>query len=91
MDVDTALREIDAAVRKHVDDEYEETRSAYRETLAEVDAHAGGDAVEEVTTWVASHVREHGERPSVDRVEAEAADAVRSHGGEIPADSRLAD
>lgn len=89
MDVETALREIDEAHRKHVGGDYDETRDAYGETLSEVESLAGGGAVEDVTRYVAGYLRDNEEEPPVGAVEAEAAEAVRDRGGEVPDESRL--
>ena len=90
MDVETALRQIDEAHQKHVGGGYDETREAYGETLSEVESLAGGEAVEDVMRYVAGYIRDNEDRPPVGTVEAEAAEAVRDHGGEVPDDSRLA-
>lgn len=89
MDVETALREIDEANHKHVGDEYDDRRDEYREALEAAADLAGGDAVDDVTRFIAGHIREEGEHPSVDEVDEHAAEAVRDHGGEVPVDSRL--
>ncbi|GAB3414471.1 hypothetical protein GCM10027435_09450 [Haloparvum alkalitolerans] len=91
MDVETALREIDEANAKHVGEEgYERLREEYERGLREVDGIAGGAAVEELCRHLAGHIRHHGDRPPVPVADLYAAAAVRAVGGEVPAESFLA-
>lgn len=89
MDVETALREVDEAVAKEIGGEDDAFREALRTALKAVDSAAGGDAVEDLTRFVAGHVREHEERPAPTTVDKRAAEIVREHGEELPEDSYL--
>lgn len=91
MDVETALRQIDAANDKHVGGaDYERQREAYESTLREVERVGGGDAVEELTTWVCEFIREEERRPDADAVDDRAARRLDERGEDVPSDSHLA-
>ncbi|MFB6221997.1 MAG: hypothetical protein ABEH90_11230 [Halolamina sp.] len=89
MDSDTAVREIDEAVHKHVGGEDEGFRAACEAALSEVESVAGGDAVDDLTRFIDGYVREHEERPQIVEVDERAAEIVREHGESLPPDSYL--
>lgn len=89
MDVETAIREIDEAIHKHLGGTDEAFRESLRRALSAVDDAAGGAAVEDLTRFVDGHVREHEERPDPVAVDERAAEIVREHGEDLPADSYL--
>ncbi|WP_435117778.1 hypothetical protein [Halolamina sp. C58] len=89
MDVDTAVREVDEAVAKEIGGEDEGFRESLRAALSTVEAAAGGDAVADLTRFVAGHVREEAERPAPRAVDERAAEIVREHGAELPENSYL--
>ena len=92
MDVETALRQIDEANGKHVGGEgYERQREAYASTLREVDRIGGEEAVEELTTWICTFIREEGSRPTGDEVDDRAAERLDEAGHDVPSDSGLGD
>lgn len=89
MDVDTAVREVDEAVAKEIGGEDEAFRESLRAALSTVEAAAGGDAVADLTRFVAGHVRGEAERPDPAAVDERAAEIVREHGAELPENSYL--
>ncbi|MFD1527422.1 hypothetical protein [Halolamina salina] len=89
MDVDTAVREVDEAVATEIGGEDAAFRESLRVALSTVDAAAGGDAVADLTRFVAGHVRETAERPAPAVVDERAAEIVREHDAELPEDSYL--
>lgn len=89
MDVDTAVREVDEAVAKEIGGEDEAFRESLRTALSAVDRAAGGDAVEDLTGYVAGYVRDKEARPAPADVDERAADIIREHGEEVPEDSYL--
>ncbi len=89
MHVDTAVKEVDEAVAKEVGGEHEAFRESVRAAFEAVDEAAGGDAVADLTRFVAGYVRDESERPDPTAVDARAADIVREHGEDVPTDSHL--
>ena len=89
MYVDTAVKEVDEAVSTEVGGENEAFRESVRAAFEGVDEAAGGDAVADLTRFVAGSVRDEAERPDPTAVDARAADIVREHDEELPADSHL--
>lgn len=92
MDVETALREVDAANDKHVGGRgYERQREAYESTLREVDRVGDEDAVEELAGWICEFIHEEGSRPDRETVDDRAAERLDEHGEDVPSDSHLAE
>ena len=89
MHVDTAVKEVDEAVAKEVGGENEAFRDSVRAAFEAVDDAAGGDAVADLTRFVAGYVRDEAERPDPAAVDGRAADIVREHGEPVPEGSRL--
>lgn len=89
MDVETAVREVDEAVTKHIGGDDEPFLASLRAAFEAVDTAAGGDAVEDLTGFVAGYVRDEEERPAPATVDERAAEIVREHGEEIPEGSYL--
>lgn len=89
MDVETALSEVDEAIAKEIGEEEEGFREALRAAMSAVHEAAGGAALEDLTRFVAGHVREYGSRPDPAAVDERAAEVVREHDAELPENSYL--
>ncbi|MBP1986144.1 hypothetical protein [Halolamina salifodinae] len=89
MDVDTAIKEVDEAITKEIGEKDEGFHEGLRAALSAVNEAAGGAAVEDLTSFVAGHVREHADRPAPVAVDQRAAEVVREHDAELPENSYL--
>jgi hypothetical protein len=93
MDVETGMRQIHEAVQNTVGTQNygEETETAYRRAIEEVERLADGSAVEDLVGWVSNAIREGESLPAPGTVDERAAEICRERGAEIPPESRLAD
>lgn len=91
MKVETALKEIDEAVDKHIGGTDESFREAVEKALAEVESLVGGEGVDDLTRSVDSHIRKHESRPAPKEVREDAAGIVTRHGQTVPQDSYIAE
>ena len=92
MDVDTALREVDEAVAKHVGTgTYDVRRDEYERTLREAERVGDEGVVADLARWLGTYVREEEELPTVDEFDRRAASLLADGGHDVPAESHLAE
>ncbi|WP_135533917.1 hypothetical protein [Halostella pelagica] len=95
MDVNDALREIDAAKDGALTEaarrksQYDHRRQAYKKALREARAIAGDDAARELADWIEATIRDEKQLPRAREVRQKGADICRDRGKEVSTGSWL--